>query len=117
MMNPESENYVCQYPQKGEPCPLPAFDWIELSQLYPPLRVRVCAAHWLEYARPHLPLYTLPLGLSPQASRVPSSDLCGQSIRQSVKKTSRQAAASELLHDFAEWRTWQDKCRKKLRGW
>ncbi len=117
MMNLEQEKYACEYPQKDEPCQLPAFDWIELSELSPPLRVRVCAAHWLGYNFSHLTFYKLPPEPNPKAPPAPAPDLCGQSIRKSTENTSRPAAASELLLDFAEWLAWQDGCRKRIRGW
>ena len=70
-MNPKIDQgeYACQYPTKTQRCAFPAFDWIELNALSPPLRVRVCARHWMEYTCPDQEYYELP----PESSNASNS--------------------------------------------
>lgn len=114
-MNPEPEKYACEYPQRDGPCGRPAFDWIELNALSPPVRICVCAAHWQEYRCAQQTLYSLPLHSAP--SHDLPSDSRAESLNQSPENASGPQAASELLRDFAEWHLWQEACRKIVRGW
>ncbi|MDQ3802252.1 MAG: hypothetical protein M3416_00115 [Acidobacteriota bacterium] len=111
-MNLKLDTYACEYPQKDGPCGLPAFDWIELKELSPPMRIRVCAAHWQGYQCAQQTFYSLPPNSAPRGL---PSDSRAESVNQSPENSSRQAAARALLDEFAEWLAAQDAHKQRLR--